>query len=254
MIFKTEIMNQTFIELKKSLLLIIVMVKSTFIFSQVDSTEEVLTFDVIEDLIISDSNYILNFSYNEFLDKTTGKFDSATAYNMLPWKIRNIYNSLKNKKDIIYEIEEINLYKNKSKPKYLQGFKLLVGKNEIESKMYNYTNDEFYGKKSYMRDIYGETIELTPIEHVMKLKKTSTEEYLKFMPFGPLGFFRVLPKKETIILNNQKYLCVIAEGLDFLLVGDKWRYWMVENIPGLIVKAIKETGEARYIWLFKEIR
>ena len=137
------------------------------------------------------------------------------------------------------------------------GFKIHTGNNEIEAKPYNYSKNKYKKRlePTFMRTIKGELIELTPVQHpIMKLKKRSKNENFKFMPFVPLGVFRVLDKKDNIRINNHEYKCIQIEGFDTLIIGDQWKYWMAVNKPGLIVKVIHETSDTRFTWLLKEIK
>ena len=48
-------------------------------------------------------------------------------------------------------------------------------------------------------------------------------------------------------------MSAIVEGIDTLLLV-QCKYWMVINKPGLVAKAIKETGNTRITWILKEVR
>jgi hypothetical protein len=221
------------------------------IFSQIDTSGF-----VFETFTRQDAYRILNYKHNEFLDPKTAKFDSISAYKKMPWTIIGIYNFLKNKKDIIYEVQELNLNTNIIRSNYLRGFKIHIDNKEIEAKSYDYSYNKYIKRlEPTFERIGGELVKFSPVQHpIMKLKKTSKDESLKFMPFIPLEVFRILDKEEAIKINNQEYQCVQVEGFDELFPGDLWKYWMDADKPGVIVKAIKENNDTRYTWILKEIK
>ncbi len=236
--------------------LLILIIQSITIVSQIDSTEV----EVVEEFLIEEplsfNNKILNYSYYDFLDSTRQQFDSVSAFKKLPWEIKRIYDFLKNKEDIIYTVEKLDLYKNTVKSVDEIGFKIYTDKKVIEAKTYDYSKNKYADStdRSFILTPQKKIVELKPIKHPpMKLKRKSKDESLKFIPFASLGVFRTLKQKETIKINNQEYDCMIVEGVDTLLL-ENCKYWMVINKPGLIVKAIQESGDYRTTWLLKEIR
>jgi len=240
--------------MKKIIVLTLILTQSFISFSQVETEKEEL---LIEGVPRRSKNAILNYEFYEFLNPKTKSFDTLSAFKNIPWKIKDIYSFLKKKNDFIYIVEKLNLKKNVVESEKLLGLKISNENKVIQSGLYNYTIDKFirgYGleyvdiaRNSKFRLIERKTLMLT---------EKSTNKFLKFMPFMPLGIFRVRDETENIKINNHEYKCIQIEGfeLDGLAVLNKWKYWMVINEPGLIVKAIMESDTYRYTWLLKEIK
>ena len=188
---------------------------------------------------ISHFKYSLNYTNDELINKKTKQFDKEKAYAKLPWKINDIYDFLRTKKEFIYSAENFSYQKNKVSGKILIGYKIKKKKNEIESELYNFTDK----RALPMRGMFANLKSI--------IRKDSTQASMKFMPFLPLMTFRTLDKQETISINNQTYDCTIVEGF---FMYQKIKYWMVTDTPGLVVKMISETTYNRRTWILKEIR
>jgi len=173
---------------------------------------------------------VLDYEYRDFNDAETNKFNEEEAYKTLPWEIIQVYNFLKEHREIVYNVQKIKLKEGGNVELTKKGYKILVKKQELELKKYDFLEKEFIKQPE------------------IKFDNTSTMREVKFLPFFPMQVFRVLDEKEVVEINNRKYECTIVEGF---VMGEKWKYWMVTETPGLIVKALNEdpTFFVRRIWL-----
>jgi hypothetical protein len=186
-------------------------------------------------------DYILNFETKDFYNEKTGDFiNKETEYTKLPWDVKNIYNFLKTKKDIIYTFEKFSLEENKVKGSIDLGYKIKVYNNKkLESKLYNYTQKEYIEHGGLLKDM----------KNIINLDSITQE--MKFMPFPYLTAFKVLNKPEEIKIKGKTYSCTVIEGI---FMFDKIKYWMVTDKPGLIVKVITESTYYRKTWTLKKIK
>jgi len=90
-----------------------------------------------------------------------------------------------------------------------------------------------------------------PNEEAVKLSETVKgflqNTYNDFFPQKELDYYKVVDTKQKISVSAGTFTCTLVEGMTG---DDKYRYWMINDKPGVFAKIIKEndgqTGNAFY--------
>jgi len=164
---------------------------------------------------------ILSFESEDFYQSENG-FDEEAEARKLPWRITAIVNYLKNKKEVLFQFTSFPDAREADTWVISTKFNYNEADQTLSSRDYSYEQNDYIdmNEQAISFDVFKEN-----------------KEDFRFYPEEELDSYKVVSTNKTLKTDLGTFECTVVEGMGRF--SKKFRYWMVNNQPGVFAKIVK---------------
>ena len=164
---------------------------------------------------------ILSFESEDFYQSENG-FDEKIEAEKLPWKIEAVVNYLKDKKEVVFQYTSFPDAREAATWVVSTKFNYNEVDQTLDARDYSYAQNDY--------------IDMTEQPISVDYFKENKEDF-RFYPEEELDYYKVVSTSEILKTALGEFECTVVEGLGGF--SEKFRYWMVNNQPGVFAKIVK---------------